>query len=714
MSPLYLHNGQLLIKDGALAASSGCCCIPPSGKYPCGCLDGYPPDTITVTFSSLTDETQTTNRKLVFTSNFGTGASGVVLSPGGCDPQDRGPIGDILLTNPGSGYAIFGRYEPTLSLSVSPGSGCIFTPHTLEHNNTVPNQAICNTKTWSLESIDVSGGEGYVDGTPINISMECSGGTFGGVSPSAILHTTRISPPEIIASVDGGIGAILSASVSSNGGSPETWGISAVSVDNGGDGYSNGAPVTFSINGPGHTITAATGHIVVNTPPDSDIDFGYDGPGTGFAASIAFFLNSSGQWELIATISSGGSGYSVGQWIAWYQIISNWNGSLTEYTITAVDDNGTVLEITKTAEVPWIGGHGPIVSVIIDNVGQYYGDGGVPRIVEMLNKGSFYCTGPNAPACKANISIVPEAWPNDPYSLVPPTISATVDTTTSSPSFGQITGLSLDDPGDKYLAWYSVCSLHSQLNGLPFVLTKTSPCTYAGGCENTETSIALTLFENKPMEISLVDICDSGSGLLICPKDHQDYIYTSYFRSEYPVKTCLSLPSIASLWYGDFSGSVTITAGGSTGLQYNCPSPYECSLDTLVSDIDATPVSFSSNCPVCAIGNISGSGTLGNIISNCKSPDNLSLPVSIVVKCCDTICEQTSACNHEKFIVYFNMYYISPSSGGLLGDRTGESLSGTSDCSSNTLTITNGALAGTADVYLSELNCTVTITFGGN
>lgn len=710
MSPLYLHNGQLLIKDGALAASSGCCCIPPSGKYPCGCLDGYPPDTITVTFSSLTDETQTTNRKLVFTSNFGTGASGVVLSPGGCDPQDRGPIGDILLTNRGSGYAIFGRYEPTLSLSVSPGSGCVFTPNLIVHNNNR-----CDQKSWSLESIDVSGGEGYIDGTPINISMECPDGILGGDAPSAILYTVPTStPPSITASVDGGADAVLSVVVSSNGGNPERWGVDSVTVENGGTNYTNGTAVSFALNGPGNTVTTATGHIVVMSPPlndNVDLYASFEASGTGLVLSFTFVQNG-GQWSLVPIIVDGGSKYVVGDQI--FAIATDMMLGMGDYSVSVVDENGAVIEIETTYESLWPSGPGPIVSVVVDQRGSYFIDSGVPRIVEMVSTGSFYCTGPNAPACEADITIVPEAWPSDPNTLVLPTISATIDTTTSSQSFGQITALSLDDPGDKYLAWYSVCSLHSQLNGLPFVLTKTSPCTYAGGCENTETSIALTLFENKPLEIKLTDICDTGSGLLICPKDHQDYIYTSYFRSEYPVKTCLSLPSIASLWYGDFSGSVTITAGGSTGLQYNCPSPYECSLDTLVSDIDSTPVSFSSNCPVCAIGNISGSGTLGNIISNCKSPANFSLPVSIVVKCCDTICEQTSACNHEKFIVYFNMYYISPSSGGLLGDRTGGPVSGTSDCSSNTLTITNGALAGTADVYLSELNCTVTITFGGN
>lgn len=56
--------------------------------------------------------------------------------------------------------------------------------------------------------------------------------------------TVRVEPT-LSASVAGGAGASLSVAVASNGGLPESWRVAAVSVSNGGSGYSVSQPVTI-------------------------------------------------------------------------------------------------------------------------------------------------------------------------------------------------------------------------------------------------------------------------------------------------------------------------------------------------------------------------------------------------------------------------------------------------------------------------------------
>jgi len=132
-----------------------------------------------------------------------------------------GPIKKVQIDSPGSGYALLGREQPSITLEAqegSLGSGATFTP-TFEQK-----QDDCGVDYWQIKSVAASGGTCY--------------GAANRTSPALSL------------SLPGGSGANFTLSLDKAKGScgESYWYAKSISV-NGGTGYQDGLALTVSLQG---------------------------------------------------------------------------------------------------------------------------------------------------------------------------------------------------------------------------------------------------------------------------------------------------------------------------------------------------------------------------------------------------------------------------------------------------------------------------------
>lgn len=335
----------------------GASCSPCCG---CGvCLEGKLPDTVTVALSGYVDETVPGPYLtwLTFDSCIGSGAEGRITAPG----ITPGPITAVEVTNGGSGYAVVGRVEPTLTISGS-GSGAdlaaVLTQGLDDACNLIPH--------WGISSVTVNdGGSGYANGEQLTVAI-VEGDTQ--VTAAQLTANTTITAPTITASVSGsGSGASLTATVTEDPYNPGNWYVSAVTIVDGGTGYTDYDVIVFTADTSGGdvVVSAADGYVFV------------DGNGT------------------ITTAGIGMPG-------AYYN-----------------DD-------------------GVIASVTVDEAGEYYReDTSVPAIVPPIT-----------------VTINESAW--TPSNGVGGVLNAVVDDDPDSPTFGQITSITITNAGDDYLAYEEV------------------------------------------------------------------------------------------------------------------------------------------------------------------------------------------------------------------------------------------------------------------
>jgi len=118
------------------------------------------PYTVTVSFADVPQARRVSQTALVATSCFGSGAQVLAEAPGGV----AGPLAAVLLVSGGRCYARRGRTAPTLSVTGT-GSGAEFAVTLSEHADS------CGIPYWSLASITASGGQGYADGSALQIQM---------------------------------------------------------------------------------------------------------------------------------------------------------------------------------------------------------------------------------------------------------------------------------------------------------------------------------------------------------------------------------------------------------------------------------------------------------------------------------------------------------------------------------------------------------------
>lgn len=463
-----------------LLPGCGCCSA-------CKCDAGTKlPYSLTATFSALSNRTHGNHATLLFSSDFGSGASGVLLGPGGCDNNEedtcgtsnRGPITEVLLLDGGSGYAVLGRSAPALDISASPGSGCTFT-WTLSVDDS------SGASVWSLASVAVAGGSGYVEGTPLTITFQNDCCKTVQTPPAAILHTgLSREEPTVTASVNGGNGAVLPVTLS-GGGSPQTWAVAAVDVTEGGNGYPfaggepiymSELPVVFATTDTVTTAATATAYPEIAEPTDFSVFT--TGSGVGFAATptLSATTDAGRPCYTVAglTVSNPGTNFEVGDAISIQAGYINPNdcGDVT-YTVTEVDENGAVVTLSNaTVGILFARLTDRIKSVSVATGGAYYRevDSGVPASVEVIDPGAFWCLDPGAEPQVASVTVTANGGGEGAV------ITPTIGSNPSNPAtFGVITGLTITDPGDNYLAWHWGCTGDTALNGLPFVLRAATP-----------------------------------------------------------------------------------------------------------------------------------------------------------------------------------------------------------------------------------------------
>lgn len=490
MTALTVQDGKLVLRDGKLATGLACCCggggdkcsgsCDNNGDCAVGCKcdsgqcvknlcskceQGELPDTLTVTLDGFEDQGPGPPLiGLTCTSNYGAGASGVVTAPGGKHGVDEGPITEAKVTKVGSGYAKIGRVAPTLTISGGSGTGATFTPTLASQNdaNGIP--------TWSLESVAASGGADYENGDQLTITS--AQGDTQEIQATATLFLDR-SKPDI--TLQGTATTSVAVDDNING----EWSVVSVAVTNGGSGYTEGDSLTFDRAADDVQVSAASAVArVVHDEPTGAVLTIYNYNGTALSSGTGAVLEP--VWELLpqadwpaahkktyrlssVNVVNGGSGY--GQWeIIEISFPSPTDGEVIEHAWIDTDfpdANGTIQHVfvasqndifTETPAGAYVGSRTDALhSVQVTSGGGYYKEDPGNLHVHVNEPGRYYREDSSAQPYVADITVTIAQTKYQAGAGAQ--ISATVNTDTSSPQFGQVIGFEIDQGGDGYLAW---------------------------------------------------------------------------------------------------------------------------------------------------------------------------------------------------------------------------------------------------------------------
>jgi hypothetical protein len=424
---------------GHMLGSSCSACCSPQGT--CPCLDGQLPNTVTVAFAGQEGQKEQGPPllELRFSSCFGSGATGFAMAPGGVDTKQEaynvGPISSVQLTNAGMGYAILGRVPPTLSVT-GVGQGAVFTP-TLEMVDSE-----CGVPTWKIASVSVAGGSGYVDNEVLTVAT-AAGDTIA--ENASLSLSTKRAAPSVTASVSGGIGAeLLVTTTTSNS---QEWGVAAVSVVQGGSGYTDFSPVTFAA-APGDDVAASATAIARTNRQEPVVSAAVQGTGEGAALQVTLTkYGFEDSWYVSGiTVIDGGSGYTDGDPV----IATTDDQELWGMFAEAIVTNGEITGVTIYDGGAYYREGGVIQSIEIFYGGEYYRQ--VPESVTVNNGGKYFRSDPQAQAYVSLVEVsVLQGFPGGDGSGA--VITAVVDSEPSSSAFGRIASLQILSGGDGYLGW---------------------------------------------------------------------------------------------------------------------------------------------------------------------------------------------------------------------------------------------------------------------
>jgi hypothetical protein len=428
----------------------GSSCSPCCGT-PCTlCTEGELPETLTVTFDGLQDQTPGPDLCLLtFSAPYGGGAAGKVTAPGGDPDADKGPITAVSLTNGGSGYAKLGRVAPTITASGGSGTGATFSVSATSANdaNGIP--------SWSVSGVTVTGTTtGYADGDQITFSA--AAGDTEEQAAAATINTTRTAPT-LSVSAPTGSGATFSISYTANGGSPATWSVSGITVTAGGTGYTDGSALTLSLGSGDKVDSEAYATILTSRlQPTLTASVASD-EGTGAALSVSLTQTTDYDGRTVWNVSgitatSGGSDYVVGDLVS----VTVTDGQETYYSyfsasVSSVDGGGAITGVTIDYGGEYFKDGGVIQSVAIYDGGTYYKDDGVITGVTVDAGGTYYREDADQDPYVATVTVGVTQTP--PSAGSGATLTATVEEDTASANFGKITAVAITSGGTNYLAW---------------------------------------------------------------------------------------------------------------------------------------------------------------------------------------------------------------------------------------------------------------------
>lgn len=351
-----------------------------------------------------------------------------------------GVVSGLTLTNQGSGYAveIIERVQPEIAVGVitTAGTGA-------DLSATLTKTGEGDDAYWSVSSVEVAdGGTGYAPGEEVSFSTsdEVYDSAFGYI----VIPTTE---PTISASVSGGSGAELSVTLAETIDyyGNKVWTVDSVGVDNGGSGYEDGAAVTFAVDD-GEAKSAASA--VVSTGREEPEVTATVVTSGGSGAVLAVNLTQSGNsWYVSSvTVTDGGSGYD-GYYADYVEFTTADSEESPAYAAITTDGSGAITAVSIYGGGSYYRSNGVIESVTVQSGGEYYKSDGTIESIVILNGGMYWRLQGTGEA-DADTPTVEIAGSYDLGSGA--TAEATVDTTIGSPTFGQITSLSLTNGGSGY------------------------------------------------------------------------------------------------------------------------------------------------------------------------------------------------------------------------------------------------------------------------
>ena len=554
----------------------GSSCSPCCGQSaPCSqCTEGELPDTITVTFDGLADRTPGPDLcALTFDSCYGSGASGRVTAPGGDPATDKGPVSAVAVTNGGSGYAKLGRVQPTVTASGGSGSGATITPTLTSSNDS------CGIPYWSVTGLTISGGSGYASGDAVTFSA-AEGDTEQQAATATI--TTSRTEPTLTASAQYGTGATFTVELAQNDGTPLTWGVASVIVTDGGSGYSNGSFLSFSggTSSAGATVSVQTG----TQAPDAPLAITTAG-GTG-AVLTPNWSGSYGSFSIgSVTVTNGGSGYADGDTVSLGY--GDYYSYGTDFAATvSVDSTGAITSVAVSDGGSYSQDSGVIVAAYVISAGEYYEDNGIPTAVEITSGGVYYREDASAQPYVATVTVgVSQTLPSNGTGA---SLTATVESDTSSPDFGKIKSVAIDNGGSGYLAWEwknALCCGHFW-NGKSVVLKRNqtiipvaglNQCVYShfmcGGDSVSNRPGAVALTYRGPSSVPVINIFTEwypSEGI-----EFSSHKCDTYLTANKNVTDCSDWSDVT---FAQSSGTATATVsvGGDYDATYLNPGGYAC------------------------------------------------------------------------------------------------------------------------------------------
>lgn len=393
MPRITVQGGKLVVRDGKLGTGQGCCC---DG---CDCSSaGAPP--------AIASDADRGLVWLEFLSCIGDGAAATVDAPAAAGPCNyaalAGPISSVTLTSGGSGYARYGRVEPTVIASVPGGSGATLSV-SLSQQTQFLGEGCLEAAYWSVAGVSVTnGGTGYADKTLV--AFAAAAGDTVVSHAQAYAYVEVDSPQNAVASF----------------------------FD------SNGAPSS----GAGAIVVPAwavdtSGYTAIPRPGSRNPPFCYEPPRTAYA--VTGF-----------TITNGGAAYAAGDEIelSFATSIDGVTAFAGRFVVSSVDAAGAITAISVTDGGVYGGSMTDVLSEVV--VEACTDDSGV-----------YYREDPDEPPIVADVTVV--VHQEAPSTGSGAEITATVETDTSSADFGKVVSLAITSAGTGYLEVPLACQLPDKM-----------------------------------------------------------------------------------------------------------------------------------------------------------------------------------------------------------------------------------------------------------